>query len=140
MLLDQCDGFLNKPLDVALLLSELLRLTLPIRQTLLPQTTSQENNQQSSSQLGADDAAHETLAPLILVVEDSPTNQKIACKILENRLSQYRGRGWAAGVRQIASAASGNCAYFDGLPDARDGCIKRPKRSARKAMIFQSLR
>lgn len=83
MLLEQCDGFLNKPLDVALLLSELLRLTLPVRQTLLPQTTSQENNQQSSSQLGADDAAHETLAPLILVVEDSPTNQKIACKILE---------------------------------------------------------
>lgn len=83
MLLDQCDGFLNKPLDVALLLSELLRLTLPVRQTLLPQTTSQENNQQSSSPLGADDAAHETLAPLILVVEDSPTNQKIACKILE---------------------------------------------------------
>ncbi|RXY97685.1 hypothetical protein, partial [Klebsiella pneumoniae] len=33
MLLDQCDGFLNKPLDVALLLSELLRLTLPVRQT-----------------------------------------------------------------------------------------------------------
>ena len=83
MLLDQCDGFLNKPLDVALSLSELLRLTLPVRQTLLPQITSQENKQQSSSPLGADNAAHETLAPLILVVEDSPTNQKIACKILE---------------------------------------------------------
>ena len=29
------------------------------------------------------DATSESLAPLILVVEDSPTNQKIACKILE---------------------------------------------------------
>lgn len=33
ILLDRCDGFLNKPLDVALLLSELLRLTLSVKQT-----------------------------------------------------------------------------------------------------------
>ncbi|WP_296242916.1 MULTISPECIES: hybrid sensor histidine kinase/response regulator [unclassified Psychrobacter] len=81
MLLERCDGFLNKPLDVALLLSELLRLTLPVRQTLVQP----ENNRENSSQLvaAADAATHETLAPLILVVEDSPTNQKIACKILE---------------------------------------------------------
>ena len=85
ILLDQCDGFLNKPLDAALLLSELLRLTLPIRQTLRQPTPSQESHKENSSQLvtAADDAAHEVLAPLILVVEDSPTNQKIACKILE---------------------------------------------------------
>lgn len=85
ILLDQCDGFLNKPLDAALLLSELLRLTLPIRQTLRQPTPSQESHKENSSQLvtAADDAAHEALAPLILVVEDSPTNQKIACKILE---------------------------------------------------------
>lgn len=85
ILLDQCDGFLNKPLDAALLLSELLRLTLPIRQTIRQPTPSQESHKENSSQLvtAADDAAHEVLAPLILVVEDSPTNQKIACKILE---------------------------------------------------------
>lgn len=81
ILLERCDGFLNKPLDVALLLSELLRLTLPVRQTLEQPKNSKEN----ASQLVAavDDTAHETLAPLVLVVEDSPTNQKIACKILE---------------------------------------------------------
>lgn len=85
ILLDQCDGFLNKPLDAALLLSELLRLTAPIRQTLRQPAPSQESHKENSSQLvtAADDAAHEALAPLILVVEDSPTNQKIACKILE---------------------------------------------------------
>ena len=88
MLLDQCDGFLNKPLDVALSLSELLRLTLAVRQTLSQpeniEEDTQENTQENSSQLvtAVDEASSETLAPLILVVEDSLTNQKIACKIL----------------------------------------------------------
>ncbi|OXL21835.1 response regulator [Psychrobacter sp. DAB_AL32B] len=78
MLLDKCDGFLTKPLDATLLLSELLRLTLPIRQALIPQASIKDDN----SPLAADNAASETLSSLILVVEDSPTNQKIACKIL----------------------------------------------------------
>ncbi len=78
MLLDKCDGFLTKPLDATLLLSELLRLTLPLRQTLIPQASVKDDN----SPLAADNTASETLSPLILVVEDSPTNQKIACKIL----------------------------------------------------------
>src|SRR5690606_33622702 len=88
MLLDRCDGFLNKPIDVALLLSELLRLTLAVRQTLSQSENikedTQENTQENSSQLvtAVDEASSETLAPLILVVEDSLTNQKIACKIL----------------------------------------------------------
>ena len=93
ILLDRCDGFLNKPLDVALLLSELLRLTLPVRQTLIQPENIQDNtkddtkqnSQENTSQLGAavNESNSETLAPLILVVEDSLTNQKIACKILE---------------------------------------------------------
>ena len=93
ILLDRCDGFLNKPLDVALLLSELLRLTLPVRQTLIQpeniqdntEEDTKQNSQENNSQLGAavNESNSETLAPLILVVEDSLTNQKIACKILE---------------------------------------------------------
>ena len=93
ILLDRCDGFLNKPLDVALLLSELLRLTLSVRQTLIQPESIQDNtkdetkqnSQENTSQLGAavNESNSETLAPLILVVEDSLTNQKIACKILE---------------------------------------------------------
>lgn len=93
ILLDRCDGFLSKPIDVALLLSELLRLTLPVRQTLIQPENIQDNtkedtkqdSQENTSQLGAavNESNSKTLAPLILVVEDSLTNQKIACKILE---------------------------------------------------------
>ncbi len=93
ILLDRCDGFLNKPLDVALLLSELLRLTLSVKQTLIQPENIQDNtkdetkqnSQENTSQLDAviNESNSETLAPLILVVEDSLTNQKIACKILE---------------------------------------------------------
>ncbi|KAA0913391.1 response regulator [Psychrobacter sp. ANT_WB68] len=81
MLLERCDGFLNKPVDVALLLSELLRLTLLVRQKLIQPENSKENSNPLTT--ATDDATSESLAPLILVVEDSPTNQKIACKILE---------------------------------------------------------
>ncbi len=90
--LDKHDGFLTKPLEATLLLSELLRLTLPARQALIQpisQPISQSINQpthaeNSSEQLPKDIAepVSDTLLPLILVVEDSPTNQKIACKIL----------------------------------------------------------
>ena len=78
LLLDQCDGFLTKPLDSALLLSELLRLTLPVRQTLVQTQAVKENISESTSQPDSS----QTVAPLILVVEDSSTNQKIACKML----------------------------------------------------------
>ena len=99
MLLDQCDGFLAKPLDSALLLSELMRLTLPTRQTYAPiQSLDTESlnterdalvtKTESAEIVNAtiDKPDHKTInestPPLILVVEDSPTNQKIACKIL----------------------------------------------------------
>ena len=94
MLLDQCDGFLAKPLDSALLLSELMRLTLPVRQTftaieslntesgaLVTETKSAEIVNATIDKTGHK-TTDESTPPLILVVEDSPTNQKIACKIL----------------------------------------------------------
>ncbi|ERL56525.1 response regulator [Psychrobacter aquaticus] len=83
--LDKHEGFLNKPLDATLLLSELLRLTLPARQALTQLTNPPINVENNSGQLVPKDIAEpvsDTLLPLILVVEDSPTNQKIACKIL----------------------------------------------------------
>ena len=73
-LLAQFDGFLSKPLDSALLLSELLRLTQPI--------TQKKNNKGAESATALNNPIEEVLAPLILVVEDSPTNQKITCKLL----------------------------------------------------------
>lgn len=99
ILLDQCDGFLAKPLDSALLLSELMRLTLSVRQKLVTaQNLDTDNldtdNSDSSGRalvtevdgVAIDTPTHKTTdentLPLILVVEDSPTNQKIACKIL----------------------------------------------------------
>jgi signal transduction histidine kinase/CheY-like chemotaxis protein len=78
MLLDQCDGFLAKPLDSALLLSELMRLTLPARQTL----TQTQHPKDNISETNTSDEELQEVSPLILVVEDSPTNQKIACKML----------------------------------------------------------
>ena len=78
MLLDKCDGFLTKPLDANLLLSELLRLTLPARKTFKQGIEISSN----SDVIEITDKSNEAISPLILVVEDSPTNQKIACKIL----------------------------------------------------------
>ncbi|MCD1279874.1 response regulator [Psychrobacter sp. CCUG 69069] len=80
VLLDKYDGFLTKPLDANLLLSELLRLTLPARKKLV-QTASFRNNSRHLAK-EANKLASETTSPLVLVVEDSPTNQKITCKIL----------------------------------------------------------
>ena len=80
ILLDKYEGFLSKPLDATLLLSELLRLTLPARQKLVQTIEIKEENKQLANE--ADKAANENVLPLILVVEDSPTNQKITCKIL----------------------------------------------------------
>lgn len=78
-LLGQYDGFLTKPLDASLLLSELLRLTLFARKTL---NILVKHQYDSSLSFVEDIPKKETLSPLILVVEDSPTNQKIACKML----------------------------------------------------------
>jgi signal transduction histidine kinase/CheY-like chemotaxis protein len=73
-ILDQFDGFLSKPLDSALLLSELMRLTQP--------TTQKQNIQGAEPAIALNNPIEEVLAPLILVVEDSRTNQKITCKLL----------------------------------------------------------
>ena len=79
ILLGQYDGFLTKPLDASLLLSELLRLTLFARKTL---NILVKHQYDSSLSFVEDTPKKEILSPLILVVEDSPTNQKIACKML----------------------------------------------------------
>ncbi|MGE6441584.1 response regulator [Psychrobacter sp. NPDC078409] len=79
-LLGQYDGFLTKPLDASLLLSELLRLTLFARKTLNILVKHQYDS--SLSFVEEEIPKKEILSPLILVVEDSPTNQKIACKML----------------------------------------------------------
>ncbi|WP_201549738.1 response regulator [Psychrobacter fjordensis] len=80
VLLDKYDGFLTKPLDANLLVSELLRLTISARQKLAaPISCEKESNQQP---IDIAEPKPETLSPLILVAEDSPTNQKITCKIL----------------------------------------------------------
>ncbi|WP_352258904.1 response regulator [Psychrobacter sp. TB55-MNA-CIBAN-0194] len=80
VLLDKYDGFLTKPLDANLLISELLRLTISARKKLTaPISCEKESNQQPIDTAKPKD---ETLSPLILVAEDSPTNQKITCKIL----------------------------------------------------------
>ena len=78
-LLGQYDGFLTKPLDASLLLSELLRLTLFARKTL---DILVKHQYDSSLSFVEDTPKKAILSPLILVVEDSPTNQKIACKML----------------------------------------------------------
>lgn len=79
ILLGQYDGFLTKPLDASLLISELLRLTLFARKTL---NILVKHQYDSSLSFVEDIPKKEILSPLILVVEDSPTNQKIACKML----------------------------------------------------------
>ena len=79
-LLDKFDGFLTKPLDASLLLSELLRLTLPARKKLNILVKHQYDS--SSSVVAEAIPKKEILPPLILVAEDSITNQKITCKIL----------------------------------------------------------
>ena len=80
-ILDQCDSFLNKPLDPTLLLSELVRLSYSNHPK--PAQRPHIKDIDLSSNTVADASVKETLAPLILVVEDSLTNQKITCKLLE---------------------------------------------------------
>lgn len=97
-LLDQFDSFLNKPLDVALLLSELTRLTqmpFDVNLKLLPPNLNQSHHPDAIPQLASSqstaltsitdpiDPLTATKSSLILVVEDNPTNQKITQKLLE---------------------------------------------------------
>lgn len=103
-LLDSFDGFLSKPLDIARLLSELIRLTLPQNHVLSVSETVQQDPNSDNMTLQTDaiaslsltsnrdnyqnkapdleDKENLTEPPLILVVEDNLTNQKITCKLL----------------------------------------------------------
>ncbi len=99
-LLDQFDSFLNKPLDIALLLSELLRLTQPQPNTqrhkkVVTDTGSKEvlakiSNIENTIEKVAENSLQVdpllvdavVIEPLILVVDDNITNQKITCKLL----------------------------------------------------------
>ncbi|MEN6669522.1 response regulator [Psychrobacter sp. B38] len=85
VLLDKFDSFLTKPLDMTLMFSEVLRLTLGARQKLAQTQPFEEQPVQSTTvvEVVANEATTPALAPLILVVEDSPTNQKITCRILK---------------------------------------------------------
>lgn len=79
--LDQFDGFLNKPLDVVLLLSEFIRLTTPALNT-------QDKNQvikkiEDKRSTNNEDSSEPSPTALILVVDDNLTNQKITCKLLD---------------------------------------------------------
>lgn len=103
-LLEQFDGFLNKPLDVALLLSELIRLTQESADS--HGKNAYGNNEDHPplvsnevvGDIGLQRGANQPLQikdnkdtqnpakehqPLILVVEDNPINQKITKKMLE---------------------------------------------------------
>lgn len=79
-LLDQFDSFLSKPLDSTLLLSELMRLTLPVMRPPVQEASVKEDSDKRVT--AVNNAVDETLVPLILVVEDSLSNQKITCKLL----------------------------------------------------------
>lgn len=75
----QFDGFLSKPLDIALLLSELMRLTQsPMHMQKQEITVNHINNQEKPSM----EDTLKSSSTLILVVEDNLTNQKITCKLL----------------------------------------------------------
>lgn len=98
--LEKFEGFLNKPINITLMVSELIRLA-------QKPTTATQIIEQPPISLGHDkttDAATQKLAitdkhtdlkaveqtsleieitaPLILVVEDNPINQKVTCKLL----------------------------------------------------------
>lgn len=105
-LLDDFDGFLSKPLDIARLLSELIRLTLAEPNALSKPATAEPDNEESNANITTPPDATAlpltsfissdtvkkpdnvksneilTKPPLILVVDDNLTNQKITCKLL----------------------------------------------------------
>ena len=79
-LFDRFDGFLSKPLDIALLLSELIRITQPPICIQKPETVANNNNNEEKPAI--EDIAEPSPSRIILVVEDNLTNQKITCKLL----------------------------------------------------------
>ena len=88
--LDEFDGFLNKPLDTTLLLTEMIRLTQPNHLIKPPTTlqtpikiTSQDRVTYLPNVIEPFEPQDTTTIPLILVVEDNLVNQKIICKLLE---------------------------------------------------------
>lgn len=96
--LDQFDGFLHKPLDVTLLLSEIIRLTQPkllANSSALPMTTNEpvtpkalvppEPQAPSVTEIhsASDQVIKQPIEALILVVEDNIINRKVACKLLD---------------------------------------------------------
>ena len=81
-LLDKFDGFLNKPLDIALLLSELIRLAQPVTITQKNKDTIDDIESKKEFTVEVDTKEAST-APLVLVVDDNSTNQKITCKLLD---------------------------------------------------------
>ncbi|WP_350561677.1 response regulator [Psychrobacter sp. CAL346-MNA-CIBAN-0220] len=92
-LLDHFDGFLNKPLDISLLLSELIRLTQPILKAKQQENVTKDSGDKAeptkeTSLAKEEETTKESspdkvlVTPLILVVDDNITNQKITCKLL----------------------------------------------------------
>ena len=100
-LLEKFDGFLDKPINITLMLSELIRLSQSQSQSAAPQisepaptglqtekTNSASENLATKDQQANAEMVKQTLAetkattPLILVVEDNPINQKVTCKLL----------------------------------------------------------
>ncbi|GAA0324374.1 response regulator [Psychrobacter aestuarii] len=84
-LLERFDGFLNKPLDVTLLLSELTRVTKDKRKTLTPPPEAPVTTAPAAIEAATESPKKQRpdTVPLILVVEDNLTNQKITVKMLE---------------------------------------------------------
>ncbi|MBO1531015.1 response regulator [Psychrobacter sp. F1192] len=79
----QFDGFLSKPLDIGLLLSELIRLTqtTPNNGTSILTVNDDEDKKIPTTKTNTKQAV---AAKLVLVVDDNLTNQKITCKLLSN--------------------------------------------------------
>lgn len=123
--LDNFDSFLSKPLDTALLLSEMIRLAQPTLATLSrhsePTPHKGIERQVPDAQAPTDKTLHNSGAepkpqpiangvdtsannPLILVVEDNLTNQKITCKLLERM--GYRSIVAEDGEQAIAALAA----------------------------------
>jgi len=98
--LEKFDGFLNKPINITLMLSELIRLaqsqsaaTTQRSELALASLKTDKTNPATEKLVNKDNrdnsktvkqtlAKINTTAPLILVVEDNPINQKITCKLL----------------------------------------------------------
>ncbi len=97
--LDHFDGFLTKPIDVTLLLADLVRLTQPkplanadslivpasisINQNLTEQLLAVDETSIHDSEIEYLGTQDKQTVPLILVVEDNLINQKITCKLLD---------------------------------------------------------